>query len=70
MNAVLNSNGDLKGTSIYCTLFPCAECTKVIIQAGIKNVYCPRLKHGNDVMYRNKASELMLNAASVKIHFV
>ncbi len=36
LNAILNSNVDLKNTTIYSTLFPCNECSKAIIQSGIK----------------------------------
>ena len=38
-NAILNTrNGTsaLKGCTVYVTLFPCNECTKAIIQTGIK----------------------------------
>jgi len=41
MNAILNFRGDLKalnGATIYTTLFPCHECTKAIIQTGIKKI--------------------------------
>jgi dCMP deaminase len=39
LNAILNSNGgNLKGCTIYVELFPCNECAKAIIQAGIKTV--------------------------------
>lgn len=38
LNAILNSNTDLRGTTIYVDLFPCNECAKAIIQAGIKKV--------------------------------
>lgn len=39
LNAILNSHGaDLNGTTMYITLFPCNECAKAIIQAGIKKV--------------------------------
>ena len=39
LNAVLNSNSaDLSGCTLYVTLFPCNECAKAIIQAGIKRV--------------------------------
>lgn len=38
LNAILNSNTDLRGTTIYVDLFPCNECAKAIIQAGIKEV--------------------------------
>ncbi len=39
LNAVLNSlPGDLTNCIIYTALFPCNECAKVIIQAGIQEV--------------------------------
>lgn len=39
LNAILNySGGSLKGARIYTTLFPCNECTKAIIQSGMKEV--------------------------------
>ena len=38
MNAILNSHVDLRGTTIYADLFPCNECAKAIVQAGIKKV--------------------------------
>lgn len=39
LNAVLNSPcPSLKGARLYCTLFPCNECAKVIIQSGIREV--------------------------------
>lgn len=40
-NAILNYHGsrrDLEGATIYVDLFPCNECAKEIIQAGIKHV--------------------------------
>jgi dCMP deaminase len=38
-NAILNKNtADLRGCSIYVTLFPCNECAKLIVQSGIKRV--------------------------------
>ena len=38
LNAILNYRGDLTGSKIYVGLFPCNECAKAIIQAGIKEV--------------------------------
>lgn len=38
LNAILNYRGNLKGAKIYVRLFPCNECAKAIIQAGIKEV--------------------------------
>ena len=40
LNAILNAGGrNLAGSRLYVALFPCNECAKAIIQAGIKNVY-------------------------------
>ena len=39
LNAVLNAiSTDLRNCRIYVGLFPCNECTKVIIQAGINEI--------------------------------
>ncbi|XP_071383018.1 deoxycytidylate deaminase-like isoform X2 [Centroberyx affinis] len=39
LNAIMNKNSaDVKGCTIYVSLFPCNECAKLIIQAGIKDV--------------------------------
>lgn len=37
LNAILNyRGGTLDGAKMYVTLFPCKECAKAIIQAGIR----------------------------------
>ncbi|XP_069832674.1 deoxycytidylate deaminase isoform X3 [Dendropsophus ebraccatus] len=39
LNAIMNKNSaDVKGCVMYVALFPCNECAKLIIQAGIKEV--------------------------------
>ena len=39
LNAILNANGrDLRGSRLYVALFPCNECAKALIQAGVKRV--------------------------------
>ncbi|MBT4849697.1 dCMP deaminase family protein [Candidatus Parcubacteria bacterium] len=37
-NAIYNSNKSVEGGKVYCTLFPCNECAKTIIQNGIKEL--------------------------------
>ena len=39
LNAILNSNTNLRDSICYVTLFPCNECAKAIIQSGIKKVF-------------------------------
>ncbi len=41
-NAILNSLGrSFVEATLYCTRFPCCECTKMIIQVGISIVVTP-----------------------------
>ncbi len=66
LNALLNySGGNMKGAKIYTTLFPCNECTKALIQAGIKEVIydCDKYADTDSV----KASKKMMHSAKVKI---
>lgn len=37
-NAIYNANKSTHGCILYCTLFPCNECAKTIIQNGITEV--------------------------------
>jgi len=39
-NAIDNAYSDITGSTLYCTLMPCNECAKAIIQRGIKKVVC------------------------------
>ena len=40
VNAIMHKTCiDLKDCTLYTTLFPCNECVKVIIQAGIKRIH-------------------------------
>ena len=61
LNAILNyRGGSLEGSKLYVSLFPCNECAKAIIQAGIKTVIYDCDK------YAIMASKRMLKAAGVK----
>lgn len=56
-NAILNSTKETKDCKMYVTLFPCNECAKLIIQAGI-----------NEVIYLdNKYKDLDNVKASVRL---
>ena len=62
-NAILNSTSNLKGATLYVTLFPCNDCTKLIIQSGIKHiVYLDNKYKETDSMI---ASRRMLDAAGI-----
>lgn len=62
-NAVYNANSSTKGCKIYCTLFPCNECTKTIIQNGITEIIYESDKYHDAPIWI--ASRRMLDAAGV-----
>ncbi len=67
LNAILNyRGGSLEGSRLYVTLFPCNECAKAIIQAGIKTVIYKEDKYQDSPSMR--ASKRMLNAAGVRYY--
>ena len=67
LNAILNyRGGSLDNAKMYVTLFPCNECAKAIIQAGIKTIEydCDKYADTASVI----ASKRMLNAAGVRYY--
>lgn len=66
LNGILNARGkDLSGATLYVCLFPCNECAKAIIQAGISEVVYLSDKYAHDEM--TKISRRMLTSAGVKL---
>lgn len=67
LNAILNyRGGSLEGTKLYVSLFPCNECAKAIIQAGIKTVVYADDKY--DGTAANVAAKRLFNAAGVRYY--
>ena len=53
---IAKSNNSSLNADLYCTLSPCVECAKLIIQAGIKNVfYIEKYKKIEGLKLLNKA---------------
>lgn len=65
LNAILNyRGGSLEGSKMYVTLFPCNECAKAIIQAGITKIVYADDKYDDTPAV--VASKKMLDAAGVE----
>lgn len=62
-NAILNATTSLKGSKIFVTLFPCNECSKLIIQSGIKEIVFESNKYEHTETHQ--AAIKMLDAAGV-----
>ncbi len=66
LNAILNAEGgNVRGARVYVGLFPCHECAKAIIQAGINEVIYLSDKYSDTAS--TKASKRMLESAGVKL---
>ena len=67
LNAILNyRGGSLEGAKMYVTLFPCNECAKAIIQAGISELIYDDDKYADTVSVL--ASKRMLQTAGISFH--
>ena len=67
LNAILNyRGGSLEGSTLYVSLFPCNECAKAIIQAGIRTVVYDSDKYADTPGTR--ASKRMFDAAGVRYY--
>ena len=66
LNAILNNAGaSLKDAKCYTTLFPCNECAKALIQAGITEVIYLSDKYADTES--TIASKRMFNMVGVKL---
>lgn len=66
LNAILNNRGKtLAGAKLYVSLFPCNECAKAIIQAGICEVVYLSDKYRDTPL--TQASRRMLESAGVRL---
>ena len=67
LNAILNTVNptQLKGSTMYCTLAPCNECAKAIIQSGIKIVVFDESWRSDDF---HIASKRMLETAGIELY--
>ena len=59
------THGSLEGAKIYVALFPCNECAKAIIQAGLKTVVYACDKYADTAA--TLASKRMFRAAGVEL---
>ncbi|CAK8697101.1 unnamed protein product [Clavelina lepadiformis] len=65
LNAIVNSYGNsVRGCTVYVTLFPCNECTKLLIQSGIARIVYYSDKHKD--RDTTKASKWMLDYVKVE----
>lgn len=65
LNAVLNANTScLVGCRLYVTLFPCNECSKLIIQSGVRKIIYLSDKYHDTIS--SQAARRMLDMVGVE----
>lgn len=67
-NAIIHARQNCHDFMLYTTLFPCCECAKLIIQAGIKQIFYSSDKHNEkeEVI----AAKRMLRDAEIKYFLI
>lgn len=69
LNALFNASTDTRGWTMFVTKPPCLTCVLSLIQAGIKEVYCPRLVQTSS-WYKDQEKALnMLRSVNINVHF-
>ena len=69
-NAIVAAHSPVVGMTLYCTLFPCCECAKLIIQSGIAEVVVPSMDKTERFYDSMVATETMFAEAGVKMRVV
>ena len=73
-NLVYNAASEgikLGGAKIYVTWFPCCDCTRAIIQAGITELVCMEPDWEDSIWKEQfKISKEMLEEANIKVRFL
>ena len=66
LNAVTNATNrnDLEGATMYISLFPCNECAKLIVQAGISEIVYMSDKYADEEIFTS--AKKILQMANVK----
>ncbi|GMO17608.1 MAG: dCMP deaminase family protein [Mycoplasmoidaceae bacterium] len=64
MNALINAKCNLNGCKIYVTLFPCGECAKNLVQAGITEIIYLENKYPTQTLF--KASDIIFKKFNIK----
>lgn len=64
-NVLLNCPRRPEGWSLYCTMFPCASCAAMVIQAGVRLVMAPAPLPGRWGWSQETAREMFLEAGLI-----
>lgn len=67
LNAILHAERSLDNCTLYVSVFPCSECTKAVIQSGIKTVIYLNELSGDDWEKSRSATLKLAELAGIEI---
>ena len=70
-NAILNAVGSVEGTTAYVTLHPCASCSGLLIQSGVRRIVTHMPEGAVAARFADsfKAARVMLEEAEVVLDY-
>jgi dCMP deaminase len=69
-NAILNANKSVAGCVLYTIMFPCTNCTKMIVQSGVVRVFTPPPLEREPWKEDAKWSNRMFEEAGIDVTYV
>lgn len=66
-NALQNCKRDMTGWTLVCTEFPCHECAKLVIQAGISHVLTYAIKNESSWAQSQRVAKELFREADVYV---
>jgi dCMP deaminase len=69
LNAILASNSNIEGSTLYSTLEPCINCAKAIVQCGIKKVvFINHYEHTNRLITQQLYQQAKVQTIQIPIN--
>lgn len=70
LNAVIQAGKEARGAWMFCTLFPCSECAKAIIQSGVERILVPHNVKPRRWRESQDIATIMFEEAGIAVEFV
>ena len=70
MNALLNADVNVQGSTMYITKAPCTKCALAIIQARISTVVIPKLDMSSSWFKEQDCALVLLHEAQINIKWI
>jgi dCMP deaminase len=74
-NAIYNAarvGVSLKDCTIYCTMYPCMDCARGLVQVGIRRVVCPAPSSGAEPIWQAQVERVkqMFKELNIEVDYI